>query len=54
MNGIASMYRKSLAADVSVNWIVNGFGVAMPLIACVFWKFVMFAAVGGCAFAFAK
>ena len=45
---MAIMYRKSLAGDTSVNWIVDEFGVAMPEMLCVFWKLVMFAAVGGC------
>ena len=29
-----------------MNWIVDEFGVVMPEMLCVFWKFVMFAAVG--------
>ena len=43
---MASMYRKSLIADVSVNWIVVEFGVVIPEMLWVFWKFAMFAAVG--------
>jgi len=39
------MYRKSLIADVSVNWIVIEFGVVIPEMLCVFWKFAMLAAV---------
>ena len=46
MNGIAIMYRKSLAGDISVNWIVDELGVVMPEMLCVFWKLAMFAAVG--------
>ena len=45
---------KSLAADVSVNWIVDEFGVEIPAIVCEFWKAAMFAAVGACVLAFAK
>ena len=45
---------KSLAGAIRVNWIVDEFGVEMPAMLCVFWKFAMFAAVGGCALALAK
>ena len=47
------MYRKSLTGEISVNWIVDEFGVVMPEMLFVFWKFAMFAAVGAFAF-FAK
>ena len=42
------MYRKSLAGEISVNEIVDEFGVAIPEMLCVFWKLAMFAAVGAC------
>jgi hypothetical protein len=47
------MYRKSLMADVSVNWIVVEFGAVIPEMLLEFWKFAMFAAVGAFDF-FAK
>jgi hypothetical protein len=39
---------------VSVNCSVSELIALMPEIVCVFWKFAMFAAVGGCTLAFAK
>ena len=45
---------KSLAGAISVNWIVDEFGVEMPAMVCEFWKAAMFAAVGACVLAFAK
>src|SRR5215470_6734853 len=54
VNGIDTISGKSAAGDSRLNTIVVGFGVSMPLMLCVFWKFAMFAAVGGCFLAFAK
>ncbi len=45
---------KSLAGAISVNWIVDEFGVEMPAMLFEFWNAAMFAAVGGCVLAFAK
>ncbi len=46
LNGMARMSRKSLAGWVRLNRSVEEFGVVMPEMAWVFWKFAMFAAVG--------
>ena len=50
-NGIASMNGKSPAGLIRWNWIVDEFGVVMPEMVCVFWKFANCAAVGFLIFA---
>src|SRR5579859_408359 len=46
VNGIASMYRKSPAGLISVNFSVIALVAVMPEIECVFWKLAMLTAVG--------
>src|SRR5262252_1937264 len=46
LNGMARMYRKSAAGCTRRNTSVEEFGVEIPEMLCVFWKFVMLAAVG--------
>src|SRR5215469_6953945 len=54
VNGIDTISGKSAAGASRLKTIVVGFGVLMPEMVCEFWKFAMFAAVGGCFLAFAK